>query len=203
MDDGNAAMTKLINIPLFPLNTVLFPNGVLPLRIFEPRYLDMVSESLKQESEIGVIQIREGKEVGPAAQVYSVGTLTNISYWNKRNDGLLGITLKGTRRFRILAYKVHDNQLVTADVEVLDNCQSIDVQAKYQCMSRMLRKIISQLEPPFTTMGTSYDDLEWVSARLCELLPLSLDYKQELLESDDVFQRIEQLYTSVQETEVG
>ena len=70
-------------------------------------------------------------------------------------------------------------------------------------MSNLLRKIISQLEPPYTTMPTHYDDLEWISARLVELLPMPFDYKQEMLEYDDVIWRIEQLYSLMQQSEVG
>ena len=71
-----------MTIPLFPLNTVLFPQGVLPLRIFEPRYLDMISDCLKNNTGIGVVLIREGKEVGSAASTYDVGTMSEIHYWH-------------------------------------------------------------------------------------------------------------------------
>lgn len=190
-------------VPLFPLNTVMFPGGVLPLRIFEPRYLDMVSDCLRSDTPIGVVLIREGQEVGEAAETHEVGTLSIISYWNRRNDGLLGITLRGTQRFRILAHEVMPNQLIMADVEAMPIANPIRVHSKYQPMANLLRKIIAQLEPPYTTMPAHYDDLEWVSARLCELLPMPLDYKQQLLAYDDIIARIEQLYGMMQQTEVG
>jgi Lon protease-like protein len=193
----------LLSVPLFPLNTVLFPGGVLPLRIFEPRYLDMVSDCLRHNTEIGVIQIQDGNEVGEAAHTYRVGTLSMISYWNRRNDGLLGITLRGTRRFQILDAEVKPDQLIVANVEVLPNCPGLAIQQKYQGMAGLLRKIISQLEPPYTTMPAHYDDLEWISARLVELLPMPLDFKQELLEHDDIFLRIERLVALIQQPEVG
>ncbi|MBI1422492.1 MAG: peptidase S16 [Gammaproteobacteria bacterium] len=190
-------------VPLFPLNTVMFPGGVLPLRIFEPRYLDMVSDCLRNDTPIGVVLIREGQEVGRAADTYDMGTLSIISYWNRRQDGLLGITLRGTQRFRILSHDVMPNQLVIAEVEALPTPQPIQVHNKYQTMASLLRKIIAQLEPPYTTMPAHYDDLEWVSARLCEFLPMPLDYKQQLLECDDIISRIEQLYMMMQRSEVG
>lgn len=190
-------------VPLFPLNTVMFPGGVLPLRIFEPRYLDMVSDCLRNDTPIGVILIREGKEVGRAADTYAMGTLSIISYWNRRNDGLLGITLRGIQRFRLVSHEVMPNQLVMADVEDLPVPQSIRVQSKYQAMANLLRKIIAQLEPPYTTMPAHYDNLEWVSARLCEFLPMPLADKQQLLECDDTISRIEQLYMMMQRSEVG
>jgi Lon protease-like protein len=190
-------------VPLFPLNTVMFPGGVLPLRIFEPRYLDMVSDCLRHDTPIGVILIREGQEVGKAAATYNMGTLSDISYWNRRNDGLLGITLRGTQRFRLLSHEVMPNQLIMAQVESLSAPQPIQVNSKYQTMANLLRKIIAQLDPPYTTMPAHYDNLEWVSARLCEFLPMPLEYKQQLLEYDDIFVRIEQLYTMMQRSQVG
>ncbi len=75
-------------IPLFPLQTVLFPGGPLPLRIFEPRYLDMISDCMKKNIGIGVVLIRDGQEVGAAAETHNVGTVCKITYWNKRNDGV-------------------------------------------------------------------------------------------------------------------
>ncbi len=192
-----------LRVPLFPLNTVMFPGGVLPLRIFEPRYLDMVSDCLQHDTEIGVILIKDGNEVGEAADTHKVGTLTTISYWNKRNDGLLGITLRGTRRFEIIDTDVHSDQLIIATVDVLPETPRLEIQQKYQSMAKLLRKIISQLEPPYTTMPAYYDDLEWISARLVELLPMPLDYKQELLEHGDIFLRLEQLGSLVQQSEVG
>lgn len=181
----------------------MFPDGVLPLRIFEPRYLDMVCECLRNDSEIGMILIQEGNEVGEAAQTCSIGTLCSISYWNRRSDGLLGITLRGSRRFRIVNSEVQSDQLIVADVEALENFHAIDIQQKYQGMASLLRKIVTQLDPPYTTMAARYDDLEWVSARLVELLPLPLEYKQQLLELDDIFTRIEELYIQIQQTKVG
>lgn len=181
----------------------MFPNGVLPLRIFEPRYLDMVCDCLRNNTEIGVVLIQDGNEVGDAAHTYRVGTLSSISYWNRRSDGLLGITLKGSRRFRILDAEVQSNQLITADVELLTEIYPVEMTSKYQGLASLLRKIITQLEPPYTTMPAHYDDLEWISARLVELLPMPLDYKQELLEVDDIFIRIEQLYSLIQQSEVG
>lgn len=193
----------VMQVPLFPLNTVMFPGGVLPLRIFEPRYLDMVSDCLRGDIPIGVVLIRDGLEVGKAAQTCDVGTLGIISYWNRRNDGLLGITLRGTQRFRILAQEVQPNQLIMAEIETLPAVSPVPINSKYQGMANLLRKIITQLEPPYTTMPAFYDDLEWISARLCELLPMPLEYKQELLEYDDIISRIEQLYALMQQSEVG
>lgn len=177
-------------IPLFPLNAVLFPGGVLPLRIFEPRYLEMISQCLKTECGIGVILIQEGVEVGLAARTHEVGTLSHISYWHKRKDGLLGVTLSGEKRFRILSAEVQPNQLIYAKVEFLDPAGRQDLPENQQPLAMLLQQIISQLEPPYTTMKTYYDDLEWVSARLVELLPMDLADKQLLLQINDIDERV-------------
>lgn len=188
-----------VTIPLFPLNTVLFPGGVLPLRIFEPRYLDMVSNCLRTETGIGVILIKEGSEVGHAAKTHEIGTMASICYWNKRNDGLLGVTLRGERRFRIISQSVEPSQLLVAEVELLPDAAETPVLAEYRHMVDLLRQIINQLEPPYTTMPTHYDDADWVSARLVELLSLQLSEKQWFLQLDDPLERLVELSSRLHE----
>ena len=183
-----------IKIPLFPLNAVLFPGGALPLRIFEPRYLDMISESMKSESGIGVILIEEGREAGKAAKAHDVGTMSFISYWHKRNDGMLGITLTGEQRFRVLDTEVKPNQLIMAEVELLPAFNVSEKEYETEKFVKLLKQIIAQLEPPYTTMIKYYDDMDWVSARLIELLPLQLVDKQKMLQMSDVNERINYLH---------
>lgn len=185
---------KKIKIPLFPLNAVLFPGGVLPLKIFEPRYLDMVSNCMKSESGIGVVLIESGNEAGEAAKAHEYGTLSNISYWHKRTDGMLGITLAGEQRFRILATEVKANQLTFAEVELLSGFENAIECKDSELLVNLLKQIIAQLEPPYTTMEKFYDDLDWVSARLIELLPLSLQEKQKMLLMGNVNERIDCLH---------
>ena len=179
-----------MNIPLFPLNTVLYPGGPLPLRVFEPRYLDMVSNSMRTETPIGVVLIKEGNEVGPAPEVYDIGTLSEISYWHKRTDGLLGITLKGTQRFKIQDIQINKSQLITADVELIDNINEIALDEDNKHLASILENILDQLDPPFKTLKRELEDAEWLSARLLELLPAELGVKQSLLESNSVSERL-------------
>lgn len=188
-----------VTIPLFPLNTVLFPGGVLPLRIFEPRYLDMVSNCLRTETGIGVILIKEGSEVGNAARPHEIGTMASICYWNKRKDGLLGVTLRGEKRFRVMSQTVEPSQLIVAEVELLPDETATPVIDEYRHLVDLLQQIINQLEPPYTTMPTHYGDAGWVSARLVELLPLQLSKKQLLLQMDDPLERLAELSASLQE----
>lgn len=183
-----------MKIPLFPLDAVLFPGGALPLRIFEPRYLDMISDCMKSESGIGVILIKAGHEAGKAAKVHEFGTISNISYWHKRNDGMLGITLTGEQRFRVLSTEVQANQLTIAEVELLPCFDELKKEDSAEIFIKLLKQIIAQLEPPYTTMNKYYDDLDWVSARLIELLPLQLMDKQKMLTMNDVSERINHLH---------
>lgn len=182
-----------IKIPLFPLNAVLFPGGALPLRIFEPRYLDMVSECMKTEGRIGVVLIEQGKEAGAAAKAHEFGTTSFISYWHKRNDGMLGITLTGEDRFRVLKTEIQANQLTMAEIELLPKISSLEHLDDAEKLINLLKQIVAQLEPPYTTMTKCYDDLDWVSGRLIELLPLKLTDKQEMLIMDSVKERINYL----------
>jgi len=188
-------------IPLFPLKTVLFPGGVLPLRIFEPRYLDMISGCLRNDTGIGVVLIRDGSETDGVPEIHELGTLSRISYWHRRNDGLLGVTLKGETRFRILDIEVRPDRLMLAEVAILPNCASCTIPDNRQPLVELLQQIIGQLEPPFSTLAPAWDDAEWVSARLAELLPLALPEKQRLLAENDVLARLNRIAHQLTELE--
>ncbi len=192
-----------LTIPLFPLKTVLFPGGFLPLRVFEPRYLDMISSCLKNDTDIGVVMIRVGSEVGKAADTHEVGTLTNIDYFHRRNDGLLGVTLVGKQRFRILSRQVQSDQLILAEVELLEELpETIQVEEEYRPLVDLLKQIINQLEAPFTKFKPDYEDANWVSARLVELLPFELQDKQHLLTIDDARRRLQDIAVLLQKMDI-
>lgn len=180
-------------IPLFPLNTVLFPGGVLPLRIFEPRYLDMISTCMRSSTPFGVALIREGSETGKAAMTYDLGTLVNIDYFHTLNDGVLGITARGQERFRIHRRSVQADQLVIAEVETLTNEPVAELPTHFRPLAEMLSGIMQQLGQPYMKLTPSFDDASWVGARLTELLPIGLDQKQYFLLLDDPIQRLERL----------
>lgn len=184
-------VVEKMKIPLFPLDAILFPTGFLPLRIFEPRYLDMVSDCMKSDIGIGVIMIDEGQETGNAAKPQNVGTLSTISYWHKRHDGILGITLKGEQRFQVLSIETKHNQLLVAEVELLPGFKPTTMVDKMEKLIRILKHIIAQLEPPYTTMDKFYDNIDWVSARLIEVLPLNLKDKQKMLCMNNVDERVD------------
>ncbi len=180
-------MGEATEIPLFPLHTVLFPGGPLTLRLFEPRYLDMISRSLRDESGFGLALIRQGGEVGEAAETHDIGTLARITYWERRPDGLLGITVRGERRFRIHSTRVMPDRLIMAEVSYLSECESGPLPSRFAPLSQLLQEIFEQLDHPYITLPRQFGDAVWVAGRLAEILPLPLSRKQRLLESGDVY----------------
>lgn len=192
-----------LTIPLFPLHAVLFPDGTLPLRIFEPRYLDMISNCMKEDKGFGVCLIREGSEVGKAADTYEIGTLSNVSYFNQQADGLLGITAHGQQRFKILSQEIQANQLTLAEVALLENEQPCPLPEQFSKAANALRTQLEQLGYPFIKMEQKYDDASWVSSRLAELLPIRLEQKQYFLQLDDPLQRLERLSALMDEMDIS
>ena len=180
-------------IPLFPLHTVLFPGGALPLRVFEARYLDMISTCMKQGSGFGVSLILEGSEVGEAALTYDIGTLAEIDYWHMRTDGILGVTIRGVKKFRILSREVQPNQLTIAKVNYFPHETQKAIPERYTSLVELLRHIIDQLGYPYIKLTRDYENASWVSARLTELLPLDLEQKQLCLHLTDPIQRLNHL----------
>jgi uncharacterized protein len=191
-EPGASSIIK--DLPLFPLNTVLFPEGPLALKVFEPRYLDMLTACEKTGDGFGICLISQGSEVGKAADIYSIGTLVNITFWENRNDGLLGISVKGEKKFKVLKKMIQPNQLTLADVELIDLEPSVLLPEQYQSMVTVLKKILSTLNHPYITLPKKYDDACWVGSRLSELLPLALPKKQQLLELNEPMGRLAMLY---------
>lgn len=191
-----------LRVPLFPLHTVLFPGGPLPLRLFEPRYLQMVSDCLRHDRCFGVCLISDGREVGEAATPHDTGTTARIVDWHQRHDGLLGISTRGERRFRILSREVQPNQLTVAKVELLPEDAELDVPDKYLALVELLRRLLEQAGHHYADLPRRYGDAAWVGYRLAELLPLSLPSKQYLLEMEDPVARLEQLYDRLEGLEI-
>ena len=184
-------------IALFPLNTVLFPGGPLSLRIFETRYLDMVSRCMKGGEGFGVCLIDEGKETG-TARIHEVGTLARIRDWSQGEDGLLHILALGERRFRVQSARTQSDGLNLGTVEWLETELRLPLPEARAPMAELLREITQQVGGPYAGLEPDYTDAAWVGGRLSELLPISLPQRQYLLELSDPLQRIEILATLVQ-----
>jgi len=187
-------MSEAEDIPIFPLQTVLFPGGVLPLRLFEARYLDMLSECLRMQRGFGICAIRSGAETGRAADCYAIGTLVRILDFDRDDDNLLNIVVQGERRFRIVARRVMPNQLLRAEVAWLDDSSDCALAAQYHSLAELLSQLLRRAGTPYAEMPTDYEHAAWVVGRLTELLPFALHDKQRLLEMDVPSQRLETLY---------
>jgi Lon protease-like protein len=178
-------------LPLFPLQTVLLPGGPLALRVFEPRYVDMVARCLRGSNRFGVVAIREGLEVG-AATPYEAGTTAEIVDWQAEPGGLLGIRVLGREGFRLVAARREPDGLYLGRVTLLEPLAPIPLPAEHAFLAELLRQIIPSL-PLYRELPTSFDDAVWVTERLIELLPLPLARKQALLETRDAEQRLARL----------
>ncbi len=192
--------SSLVKLPLFPLNAVIFPGGALPLRIFEPRYLDMVKECMRNEHGFGIALIKNGKESGKAAKVYKTGTECRIGDWETLPDGLLGITAYGERKIHIEDTHIESNQLLMGDIQYLEENPDSELPEEFEELRAILQDIITQIGKPYTSLPAHYDHAGWVGARLTELLPLQSATKQRLLEIDDHIVRLYHLKEAMQES---
>jgi len=183
----------LQTIPLFPLGVVLFPDGPLPLRIFETRYVDMVRSCLRNDAPFGVVQIRTPAETGGSAQLYTRGTLARIVDFNPLPDGLLGITCRGGQRFQIIETQRQTDGLLMAQVQLLPADPVLALPPDYEHLARLLRGVLPQLGSLYSAAEARYDDASWVSCRLAEILPLEPPLKQQMLEGTDPLQRLQEL----------
>lgn len=179
------------DLGLFPLASVLFPGGKLSLRIFEPRYLDLVRDCAAAARPFGLVAIADGHESGVSATPHSIGTLALIVDFTTLPDGLLGITCQGGERFRIESRRVAQNRLQHAQVELLAPDPVLEVPAEFGLLATLLRRAADQIEGLLSGAANSaFDDAAWVAYRLAEILPLELSEKQQLLEADDPIERL-------------
>jgi len=191
--------SRLEDIALFPLQTVLFPHGLLPLRLFEQRYLEMAKTCLREDRPFGVCHIREGQEVGAPATPDDVGCLARIGHWDMAQLGVLSIVAQGTQRFRILERRLEPNGLARASIELLAEEQDSEIPEEFQGCVQFLRAIVQQSESLPIGQPARYRSCVWVSARLAERLPLPPALKQSLLETDDGAQRLARLAAALAE----
>ena len=181
------------DVPLFPLHTVLFPDGPLGLRIFEPRYLDMVSECLRNEQPFGVCLIQSGQEAGEAARPHLTGTFARIVDWQRGDDGLLSISARGDKRFHVQDTHVERNQLLRGTVQPLTSEPSAPLPAKCDYMTDVLDQLFEHAGDVYADLPKRPDDASWVGYRLAEVLSLPLVRRQYFLELEDPLLRLSQL----------
>jgi len=185
-------MNGQLEIPLFPLQTVLFPGGPLPLRIFEPRYVDMISHCLKTGVGFGVLLIRPGEETGPAA-THEIGTVASIVDWDQLSDGTLGVVVLGGSRFVLRSARRQEDGLSLGVVELLEPEPTVSLPERFGDMARLLEGVFEDLGPHYRHVSPDFDDAGWVGCRLAELLPIDIEHKQHCLELFDPVARLEYL----------
>jgi uncharacterized protein len=190
----------VVNIPLFPLQSVLFPGGRMPLKVFEPRYMDMAKVCIRDGSPFGVCLLASGHEViqpGAApARPHEHGTLATIAEWDTPQLGVLQVTVEGGERFRLTGHSVEPSGLLRGEVETIATPAVVPVPGAYARLIPLLRAIVEEM----TQNGAGpaqphrFYDAGWVGMRYAEVLPVTPAAKQKLLEVDDGIDRLEIVY---------
>lgn len=184
-------------IALFPLETVLFPGGPLQLRVFEPRYVDMVGRCMKDNLGFGVVAITSGSEVGEA-ETYDVGTLAEIVSWYQDDQGLLGIEAVGRRRFVIETRTRQSDGLYVGAVRWGAPEARVALPDRYRPSAEFLRTLLPRLGSRYSHVDPDLGDASWVGQRYAEILPLEVKTKQALLEMHDPISRLDALQPLVE-----
>ncbi len=203
----------LQSLPLFPLNTVLFPGGYLPLQIFEVRYLDMIGKCFKAGAPFGIVTLNQGNEANEVRQTptvhtgsssfaeeifYPTGTLTHITSLNRPQPGLMLIQCTGAQRFMVNRHELLKHGLWVAHVSLLDADQMVPIPPDLKPVADTLARVITTLQaqgtlPEQMPIQPPYqlDDCAWVANRWCELLPMPNELKHRLMALDNPLVRLE------------
>jgi Lon protease-like protein len=188
-------------IPLFPLRSVLFPGGRLPMRVFEQRYMDMVKVCLKETTSFGICLIARGDEVArpgqPAAAPHDVGTLAHITDWDMPQLGVLEIIAQGGDRFRVLRHWTEQSGLLRGEIELIADPTVQPVPGAYARLVPLLRAIVEEMAvgaPNAPATPHRFFDAGWLGMRYAEVLPIPVTAKQKLLEVEDSIDRLEIIY---------
>jgi Lon protease-like protein len=178
-------------LPIFPLQAVMFPGGALTLRVFEPRYMSLVKECLQGDLPFGVCLIAEGSEVGAPAVPHKVGVAARIVAWDMTQLGVLNITVRGEERFRIREQEANREGLIRARVEPIAVEAELPVPESLAALVPLLQAMAADAGAERMPPPHRFDDAAWVGYRFCELLPIPLIARQKLLELEDPISRLE------------
>ena len=181
-------MSNREDLPIFPLRTILFPNSKLPLRIFEPRYIDMVSRCMREDSEFGIILSRESTDP-KMFETYDTGTLAKIIDWDQGEDGLLGITTMGTQKFRLKGLNKQEDGLNIGAIERIEKEGDYNPTKEFRHLVELLQAILDDINI-YGDDEKNFDSAAWISYRFAEILPLRIEDKQKCLEIDDPIIRL-------------
>ena len=199
----------LADVPLFPLGTVLFPGGVLPLRIFEARYLDMVRECMHREQPFGVCLVTQGGEVGEPAEHEPIGTLAHIRGWDMEQLGLLQLRTIGGSRFRIIDRRVGGNGLIRASVDELPEDPQLEVPDELAECTMLVHRIVDELrtrepdpEKRMIAEPCDFKSAAWIANRLAEFLPIPNPARHKLMALEDPLARLLRVHRWLQQHHV-
>lgn len=183
-----------MRIPLFPLRTVLFPGGTLPLRVFEQRYVDMTKACARDDAPFGVCMIRRGSEVAregdPPPEIAPIGTLARIASWDMPQLGILHVAARGEGRFRVERALREPSGLLVADVVALAPEPRVALTPAQAPLRNLLELVATRVGTAHFPAGGDFDDASFVGYRLAEFLPLPLPVKQSMLEINDAGVRL-------------
>ena len=189
-------------LPLFPLQAVLLPGAALGLRVFERRYLDMVAECGRSGRGFGICLILAGEEVGEPAAPAAFGVEALIEDFDRGDDGLLTLQVRGARRFHVLRTRVRDNGLVMADVSWCEADLDDAVRPEHALLATLLQHLLEQVGGEHSKVSpVRFDDAAWLGWRLAEFLPISETQRLALLQEEDVHARLDQLLHLIPEAE--
>ncbi|MEX2480730.1 MAG: LON peptidase substrate-binding domain-containing protein [Gammaproteobacteria bacterium] len=174
---------------VFPLQTVLFPGGALPLRIFEPRYIDMVGNCLRQGREFAVVAITQGHEARPGAAFHSHGTLARIESWDQGEDGLLHLLARGTERCRVLDHITAPNGLVQARCARVAETAT-PVSADFAYLARLAESVFLERPELAPARPWLFDDAAWLAYACADLMPLDLGTRLAILTLDGATEKL-------------
>jgi len=186
-------------LPLFPLNAVLFPGGPLPLKIFEPRYLDMVSRCMREQSGFAVVLVSEGEEASIATSFAATGTEARIVDFDRLEDGLLGISCLGRERVRVVEAWREPDGLNRGRVLDIAADPVVAVPPEQAWLADVVKQVLPEAGDTYRHVERR-EDAAWIANRLAELLPLALADKQSLLELSDPLERLSVLEPAVNKT---
>ena len=186
------------SIGLFPLQTVLLPGAALGLRVFERRYLDLVRDCMRQGTTFGICLVLQGAETGPPAVPAAFGTEARIEDFGSGDDGLLTLRVRGARRFHVTRTRVRDSGLIVAQVEWCDPDPDDELRPQHALLATLLQRILDQVGGEHAKAPPAlFDDAAWVGWRLAELLPLSDQQRQSLLQQHDPHARLDSLLAAL------
>ena len=199
-------MKNTNDIPLFPLNIVLFPGGRFDLQIFERRYIDLVSHCMRTGTGFGICLLKSGDETNGNnlnQTVYNTGTYAKIADWDQLESGLLGITVEGAVKFVAQDFWKEEDDVLHASVEFSDiestEADVIPLGDEYTALSELLRNLEDHPLVAGRNLSIDYSDLRQLGWRLSELIPLGIDVRQELLELNDPVERLSKIEKLVSE----